>query len=67
MPWERIFGLYHGGGLVLRCVPGEDKLHFPFTFKPVTEKWVLLWLLCQAPSVLGSVLGLVGPVLLYCD
>ena len=25
------------------------------------------WLPCQAPGVIGSVLGLVGPVSVYCD
>ena len=25
------------------------------------------WLSCQAPGVIGSVLGLVGPVSVYCD
>ena len=29
---------------------------------PVTSKLALQWLPCQAPGVLGSVLGLVGPV-----
>ena len=28
---------------------------------------VLQWLLCQASGVIGSELGLVGPVLVYCD
>ena len=27
----------------------------------------LQWLPCQAPGVMGSVLGLVGPVSVYCD
>ena len=27
----------------------------------------LQWLPCQAPGVIGSVLGLVGPVSVYCD
>ena len=34
---------------------------------PVTSKLALQWLPCQAPGVLGSVLGLVGPVSVYCD
>ena len=34
---------------------------------PLTEKLVLLWLLCQAPYVAGSVIELVGPVSVYCD
>ena len=34
---------------------------------PVTSKLALRWLPCQAPGVIGSVLGLVGPVSVYCD
>ena len=34
---------------------------------PVTSKLVLQWLPCQAPGDIGSMLGLVGPVSVYCD
>ena len=35
---------------------------------PVTSKLALQWPLpCQAPGGIGSVLGLVGPVSVYCD
>ena len=34
---------------------------------PVTSKLALQWLPCQAPGVIGSALGLVGPVSVYCD
>ena len=34
---------------------------------PVTSKLALQWLPCQAPGVVGSVLGLDGPVSVYCD
>ena len=34
---------------------------------PVTEKLALQWLPCQAPGIIGSALGLVGPVSAYCD
>ena len=34
---------------------------------PVTSKLALQWLPCQAPGVKGLVLGLVGPVSVYCD
>ena len=34
---------------------------------PVTLKLELQLLPCQAPGVIGSVLGLVGPVSVYCD
>ena len=31
------------------------------------KKWALQWLLCQASGVIGLVLGLIGPVSVYCD
>ena len=34
---------------------------------PVTSKLTLQWLPCQGPGVIGSVLGLVAPVSVYCD
>ena len=34
---------------------------------PVTKKLPLKCLPCQAPGIIGSVLGLVGPVSVYCD
>ena len=34
---------------------------------PMTSKLARQWLPCQAPGVTGSVLGLVGPVSVYCD
>ena len=34
---------------------------------PVTSKLALQWLPFQAPGVIGSALGLIGPVLVYCD
>ena len=34
---------------------------------PVTSKLALQWLPCQAPGGIGSVLGLVSPVSVYCD
>ena len=34
---------------------------------PVTSKLALQWLPCQAPGVIGSALGLVGPVSVFCD
>ena len=33
----------------------------------MTSKLAFQWLPCQAPGVIGSVLGLVGPVSVYCD
>ena len=34
---------------------------------PVTETLAFQWLPCQVPGVVGSALGLVGPVSVYCD
>ena len=34
---------------------------------PVTSKLALQWLPCPATGVIGSALGLVGPVSVYCD
>ena len=34
---------------------------------PVTPKLALQWIPCQAPGVIGSALGLVGPVSVYCE
>ena len=36
------------------------------SYIPVTSKLALQWLPCQAPGVIGSALGLVGPVSVYC-
>ena len=63
-------------GLVVRRPPRERKIlgsnHtcariFRGRVIPVTQKFALQWLPCQAPGVIGSVLGLVGPVSVYCD
>ena len=40
---------------------------FPGRAIPMTQKLALLWLPCQAPGVIGSALGLVGLVSVYCD
>ena len=34
---------------------------------PVVRDLINQWLPCQASSIIGSVLGLVGPVSVYCD
>ena len=63
-------------GLVVRRPPRERKIpgsnpdcagFFRSRVIPVTLKSALQWLPCQAPGVLGSALGLVGPVSVYCD
>ena len=33
----------------------------------MTKTLAFQWLPCQAPGVIGSALGLVGPVSVYCD
>ena len=40
---------------------------FPGRVIPVTLKLALQWLPCQAPGVIGSVPGLVGPVSVHDD
>ena len=45
----------------------ESRLRRDFSVIPVTSKLALQWLPCRAPGITGSVLGLVGPVSVYCD
>ena len=40
---------------------------FPGWVIPVNYNLIAQWLPCQVPGVIGSVLGLVGPVSVYCD
>ena len=40
---------------------------FPGRVIPVTEKLALQWLSCLASGIIGSLLGPVGPVSVYCD
>ena len=51
----------------LGSIPAFAMDHFPGRVIPVTSNLVLKQLLYQAPGITGSVLGLVGPVLVYCD
>ena len=54
-----------------RKIPGSNPASavgiFPGRVIPVTSKLALQWLPCQAPGFIWSVLGLVGPVSVYCD
>ena len=53
-----------------RKVPGSNRAcggTFRGRVIPVTQKLAFQWLPCQAPGVMGSALGLVGPVSVYCD
>ena len=70
------FLTYRLVGLVVRRLPRErrPRVRIPLApgfFRgrviPVTEKLVHQWLPFQAPGVIGSALGLVGPVSVYCD
>ena len=63
-------------GLVVRrhLESGRSRVRIPIApgfFRgrviPVTSKLALHWLPYQAPGVIGSALGLVGPVSVYCD
>ena len=63
-------------GLVVRCPPRERKIPVRIPFAPgffrgrvipVTSKLALQWLPCMAPGVIGSALGLIGPVSVNCD
>ena len=51
----------------LGSIPAFDVVPFPGRVMPQTSNLVLPWLPCQAPGVIGSALGLVGPVSVYCD
>ena len=73
--------LHHAGltdrlvGLVVRRPPRERKIPGVesrlrrdfFGVESVTQKLALQWLPCQTPGVIGSALGLVGPVSVDCD
>ena len=43
------------------------RLDFPGQVIPMTQKLTLQWLPCQEPGVIGSALGLVGLLSVYCD
>ena len=48
--------------------PGfESRLRRDFSGSSQTSDSALQWLPCQAPGGLGSALGLVGPVSVYCE
>ena len=70
-PGHRLIGLVVKASASRAEDPGlESRLRRDF-FRgrviPVTSKLALQWLPCQTPGVIGSVLGLVGPVSIYCD
>ena len=63
-------------GLVIRRLPRERKIPgsnpacdgiFSGSSYTNESKLALQWLSCQAPGVIGSALGLVGPVSVHCD
>ena len=51
----------------LGSIPAFSVVLFRGRVIPVTSKLALQWLPCQAPGVIGSALGLVGPVSVYVD
>ena len=55
--WQRASGFH--SSFALDLFPGRDM--------PVTSLLVLQWIPSQAPGVIGSALGLVGPESVYCD
>ena len=65
---------YSGPQFKDRLVGGRSRVRIPLApgfcrgrVIPVTSKLALQWLPCQAPGVIGSALGLVGPVSVYCN
>ena len=65
-----LFGLVVKVSVTRAEDPGfESRLRrdFPGSSHSSDLKLTLQWLSCQAPGVIGSVLGLVGPVSVYCD
>ena len=48
-------------------IPLVPWIFFPGCFIPVTSKLVLQWLPCQVPGVIGSALGVVCPVSVFCE
>ena len=68
---------FHFVGLVAKASasgakdpPVESRLSRDFfrgRVTPVTKKLAFQWLPCQAPGVIGSVLGVVGAMSVYCD
>ena len=63
-------------GLVVKASAPRQKIRglnppfsgiFPGRVIAVIYKLAPMWLPCRAPGVIGSVLGLVGPVSVYCD
>ena len=71
VPADRLVGLVVKASASRAKGPGfESRLRRDFVgveVIPVTKKLALQWLPCQAPGVIGSALGLVGPVSVYCD
>ena len=63
----------HLAGLVVKVSasgaedPGFESRFFPGQVIPVTSKLALQCQPCQAHGIVGSALGLVGPVSVYCN
>ena len=67
MPPHRLVGLMVKVSASRAVDPGSNAGFFRGRVIPVTEKLALQWLPYQAPGVIGSELGVVGPVSVYCD
>ena len=65
---DRLVGLVVKASASRAEDPGfESRDFFQGRVIPVTSKLALQWLPCQAPGVIGSARGLVGPLSVYCD
>ena len=67
---DRLIGLVDKASASRAEIPGLNPACaeiFPGSSHTSDLKSALRWLPCQAPSAVGSVLGLVGPVSVYCD
>ena len=51
----------------LSAIPAFTTDLFPGWIQPVTQHWYSSGLLCRTPGIIGSALGLVGPVPAYSD
>ena len=65
--WPSGYGVRLESGRSWVRIPLVPGFFFRGRAIPVTSKLALRWLPCQAPGGIGSVLGLVGPVSVYCD
>ena len=66
IPWKRF--QKNIGDVSINLATGRRyRQNFLLHGRKVTLRWVLKWLSCQAPCVIGSVLGVFGPMSVCCD